>query len=193
MTTSDATEGLDRVPWAQRRFAFVHPPWMLADFVERLRGLVPRLGPLLAGVSDDVAHRQHDGKWSIAQNVGHLSDTEELWQERLDDLRQGRATYTAADPVRFQRAATRHHERLLSATVRELAERRAGLVDALANASPALQKATAFHPRLKTPMRLVDCAQFYAEHDDHHLLRIRELRSILGLAAPAAPSNRTRA
>jgi hypothetical protein len=26
-------------------------------------------------------------------------------------------------------------------------------------------------------MRLIDCAQFYAEHDDHHLLRIRFLRA----------------
>jgi hypothetical protein len=33
------------------------------------------------------------------------------------------------------------------------------------------------------PMRLVDCAQFYAEHDDHHLIRIRRLRSMLGLDA----------
>jgi hypothetical protein len=24
-------------------------------------------------------------------------------------------------------------------------------------------------------MRLIDCAQFYAEHDDHHLVRIRAL------------------
>ncbi len=181
MTTQDATEGLDRLPWAQRRFAFVHPAWMLGDFVERLRGLVPRLGPLLTGIGDDIAHRQHDGKWSIAQNVGHLSDVEELWQERLEDLRQGKATYTAADPARFQRAAARHQDRALAATVRELAERRARLIDALANASPALQEATAFHPRLKATMRLVDCAQFYAEHDDHHLLRIRELSSIFGL------------
>jgi|GEM_PF-4393916 len=34
---------------------------------------------------------------------------------------------------------------------------------------------TALHPRLKTPMRIVDLAYFVAEHDDHHLSRIREL------------------
>jgi hypothetical protein len=33
------------------------------------------------------------------------------------------------------------------------------------------------HPRLKTPMRLVDHLYFVAEHDDHHLARIRELLS----------------
>jgi hypothetical protein len=31
------------------------------------------------------------------------------------------------------------------------------------------------HPRLKTPMRLVDHLYFVAEHDDHHLARIWEL------------------
>jgi hypothetical protein len=34
---------------------------------------------------------------------------------------------------------------------------------------------TAVHPRLQMPMRLVDWAYFVAEHDDHHLARIREL------------------
>jgi hypothetical protein len=32
-------------------------------------------------------------------------------------------------------------------------------------------------------MRPVDCAQFVAEHDDHHLLRVRTLRRLLGSPA----------
>jgi hypothetical protein len=68
-------------------------------------------------------------------------------------------------------------------TVRELKARRFRLVDALAHASPELQKSSAFHERLHVPMRLVDCAQFYAEHDDHHLIRIRRLRIMLGVDA----------
>jgi uncharacterized damage-inducible protein DinB len=176
-------DDLVRPPWAERRFAFVHPPWMLQDLVERLRGLLPRLVTALAGLDDSAAHRQYDGKWSIAQNVGHLADVEDLWQERLEDLRHGRATYTAADPARFQSAASGHQERSLAATVEELAAKRSRLIDALSSASPALQRATAMHLRLHTPMRLVDCAQFYAEHDDHHLLRIRRLRVMVGADA----------
>ena len=172
--------GLERPKWGQRTFQFVHPAWMLTDFVERLRGIVPRLRPLLIDVEEVTAHRRHENTWSIAQNVGHLSDVEELWQERLEDLRQGREAYTPADPARFQAMSERHQFRPLAATVAELSERRARLLDALSNASPGLQRATAFHQRLQTPMRLVDCAQFYAEHDDHHLLRIRTLRSIFG-------------
>lgn len=177
-----ATQGLERPRWADRSFQFVHPPWMLADMIERLRGVVPRLRPLLSELDEVTAHRRHENTWSIAQNVGHLSDVEQLWQERLEDLRQGRDTYTPADPVRFQSLSERHQTRPLAATVAELAERRGRLVEALAQASPGLQRASAFHERLQTRMRLVDCAQFAAEHDDHHLLRIRTLRQVFGLS-----------
>ena len=171
---------LERSPWVQRKFAFGHPEWMLADLVERLRGLVPRVKLLTADLADGVTYQQHDGKWSIAQNIGHLSDVEVLWQERLEDLRQGRAVYTPANPARFQAAALQHQERSLAAIVTELDERRGRLCDALLSAPPALMSAIAFHERLQIPMRLVDCAQFYAEHDDHHLLRVRTLRLLQG-------------
>jgi uncharacterized damage-inducible protein DinB len=175
--------GFERPSWAQRKFSFVHPPWMLEDFVERLRGILPRLDVLLVGLDDDLAHRQLEGKWSIAQNIGHLSDVEELWQERLEDLREGKKTYTPAVGARFQEMARRHQDRPVLDTMKEFMSRRSRLVDALAQASPELQRASAFHERLQVPMRLVDCAQFYAEHDDHHLIRIRKLRSMLGLDA----------
>lgn len=174
---------LNRPPWAQRRFSFVHPPWMLADFIERLRGLLPRLDELLLGLDDRRAHAQLEGKWSIAQNIGHLSDVEELWQERLDDLRNGRRVYAPAVGSRFQELAKRHQDRPVVETLRELKSRRTRLVEALAHASPELQQSSAFHERLQVPMRLVDCAQFYAEHDDHHVLRIRELRTMVGIDA----------
>jgi uncharacterized damage-inducible protein DinB len=167
-----------RPAWAERKFSFVHPPWMLADFVERLRGVLPRLDDLLVGLDDDRAHRQLEGKWSIAQNIGHLSDVEELWQERLEDLRQGKKTYTPAVGARFKEMAKRHQDRPVSETMQEFRSRRSLLIAALEHASPELQGASAFHERLQVPMGLVDCAQFYAEHDDHHLLRIRALKSM---------------
>jgi uncharacterized damage-inducible protein DinB len=178
-----AASEFDRPSWAQRKFMFGHPPWMLADFIERLRGVLPRLDLLLVGMDDDRAHRQLEGKWSIAQNIGHLSDVEELWQERLEDLRARKKMYSPAVAARFQELAKRHQDRSVSETMKEFRNRRSRLIEALAQASPELQRAAAFHERLQVPMRLVDCAQFYAEHDDHHLIRIRRLRSMLGLDA----------
>ena len=181
--TGEVLSEFERPPWSERKFAFGHPPWMLTDFIERLRGVLPRLDVLVIGVDDEFAHRQVDGKWSIAQNIGHLSDVEELWQERLDDLRAGRKTYTPAVGARFQELARRYQDRSVAETFNEFRTRRSRLIAALEGASPDLQRAAAFHERLQVTMRLVDCAQFYAEHDDHHLLRIRRLRVMSGLGA----------
>ena len=142
-----------------------------------------RVDALLVGLDDDRAHRQVAGKWSIAQNIGHLSDVEELWQERLEDLRKGSKTYAPAAGARFQEMAKRHQDRPVVETMKEFRGRRSRLIEALASASPELQRATAFHERLQVSMRLVDCAQFYAEHDDHHLIRIRKLRSMVDVDA----------
>ena len=45
----------------------------------------------------------------------------------------------------------------------------------LAGADASALERTARHPRLGTPMRLIDIAFFTAEHDDHHLARITEM------------------
>ena len=42
-SASDPVLDFVRAPWPERRFEFGKPLWMLADFVERLRGLVPRV------------------------------------------------------------------------------------------------------------------------------------------------------
>jgi hypothetical protein len=40
---------------------------------------------------------------------------------------------------------------------------------------PHRLSASAVHPRLQQPMRLVDMLYFVAEHDDHHLARMTAL------------------
>ena len=56
-----------------------------------------------------------------------------------------------------------------------LRARRTDLVKRLEELSEEQIARTALHPRLQVPMRVVDWAYFIAEHDDHHLARIREL------------------
>lgn len=52
---------------------------------------------------------------------------------------------------------------------------RTELVRLLSQADEATIVRSALHPRLRTPMRLIDLAFFVAEHDDHHLAAITEL------------------
>ena len=55
---SGIPQTLVRPRWPDRQFAFVHPSWMLSDFTERLRGLLPRLQELfeifLAGIAEPL-------------------------------------------------------------------------------------------------------------------------------------------
>ena len=54
---------------------------------------------------------------------------------------------------------------------------RLAIVERLARMSPTELARTALHPRLRQPMSVVDLCFFVAEHDDHHLRTIAELRS----------------
>lgn len=168
-------EPIVRPKWPERRFEFVHPLWMLADFVERLRGTPDRMAALLSTVPPALLDRRPGDAWTIVQNAGHLADTDVLWMERFDDLRAGREVYAPADPDRFRAMAEEHRGCTADAVVAKLRASRSAYVAALESADAGLQRQSAFHGRLNTPLRLVDCAQFAAEHDDHHLLRIRSL------------------
>jgi hypothetical protein len=71
-------------------------------------------------------------------------------------------------------------ERLLHAADRirrggRTLEMRRRLADEIGELDASLFARSIPHPRLKTPMRLVDHFYFVAEHDDHHLARIWEL------------------
>lgn len=115
-------------------------------------------------------------KWSIQENAGHLLDLEPLWSARLDDFLAGRETRTAADLTNRTTHEARHNERPLAEILGAFREARLGLVARLTGLDPALFARTALHRRLRSPMRLVDHLFFVAEHDDHHLTRIAELR-----------------
>ena len=153
---------------------------MLHDFAERLRGTVHRLAALVSDLDEDALHASVGGAWSIAQNAGHLGDVEELWLQRVEDLRARRKVLAPADADYFRRLSEEHKQRTAEDLLAYLTERRAPFLAALATADEPLQRAAGHHERLGVPMRLVDLAQFVAEHDDHHLLRIRELRGQLG-------------
>jgi hypothetical protein len=116
--------------------------------------------------------------WSPAKEIGHLGDLEPLWLRRVRDLLEGRAELTAAD---LQNRATHeadHDAWSLPQLVDRFEPARRALVEALRGASPADLERSARHPRLGTPMRIIDLAYFVAEHDDHHIARLRDLLHI---------------
>ena len=113
--------------------------------------------------------------WSIQQHVGHLADLEALFTSRLDDYDEGATTLRPADMTNQETNEANHNARKTSevlAGFRLLPEQFVTRVESL---DAAYLARLAMHPRPHVPMRVVDTMPFHAEHNDHHLARIREV------------------
>ena len=170
--------------WFERKFDFSFPPELYPNIRIRLMGTPARLEeitrnairdrlvkkPLESGRLQEVRE-----KWSAQEHAGHLLDLEPLWSARVNDFRKGGSELTVADLTNRGTTDAHHNARQLSEILADFRRARMELLRRLEKLDPARFAHTLLHPRLKTPMRLVDHLFFVAEHDDHHLARIWEL------------------
>lgn len=163
--------------WFDRKFELGLGADAAPELLERLRRTPERLANAVRGLPPEVLTRQPEGKWSIQENAGHLFDLESLWDQRLDDYKAGAAELHPADLENRKTHEAAHNDRPISDILAEFSAARGAIVDKLARMSPAELARTALHPRLQQPMSVVDLCFFVAEHDDHHLRTIDELRS----------------
>ena len=169
---------MSHVPvWFERRFEFSLPLELLPNLCARLRGTPARLEDALRSRSNQtLTARAHD-KWSAQEHAGHLLDLEPLWRARLEDYVAGRDQLTAADLTNRRTDEANHNARPLEEILSQFRAARDTLLKRVSEVDASRFSRTLPHPRLKTPMRLVDHLYFVAEHDDHHLARIWELVS----------------
>ncbi|MGH7538735.1 MAG: DinB family protein [Gemmatimonadales bacterium] len=165
----------ERQPWFERRFTFELSNTLFTNVVERVRGTPARLEERVRGVPTAVLTRRVNETWSIQENAGHLLDLEPLWLTRAEELAAGQRELAAADLQNRKTHEANHNARPLDGLLEAFRQARARFVTRLDAADDALLARHALHPRLHTPMRLIDLALFVAEHDDHHLARISEL------------------
>lgn len=161
-----------RTPWFERQFPPIRDNGLLPVILERLEGTAPRLRALLPALE---RARPVGSGWSAAQEIGHLLDLEPLWLKRVHDLTRGEAVLSAADLTNRATHEGDHDQWPLWHLVERWEGARRELVSVLRAVTDADLERAASHPRLGTPMRLIDHAYFVAEHDDHHLARLREL------------------
>ncbi len=164
-----------RQKWFERCFDFTLPPSQFPNILERLRGTPARLEDRTRAMASEILTRRESHEWSIQENVGHLLDLEPLWQRRAQQLFAGEAELVAADLTNDRTHKANHNARHVAELLHDFRGARAELVRLLGRADDAAIVRTALHPRLRTPMRLIDLALFVAEHDDHHLATITEL------------------
>jgi uncharacterized damage-inducible protein DinB len=104
-----------------------------------------------------------------------LLDLEPLWLARVNDYVAASDQLTAADLTNRQTDQANHNARQLDGILLGFRAAREILLKRVDELDPSLFARCIPHPRLKTPMRLVDHLYFVAEHDDHHLARMHEL------------------
>jgi len=166
---------MEQVKWFDRSFDFTTTQNIFPSILERLRGTPARLEEKFRTIPPSLLTRQVDGAWSIKENLGHLSDLEPLWQQRLDDIITGKTELSPTDLQNTRTTVAGHNDVPVEELLQHFRQVRQKTVTLLEAIDTATVFKFALHPRLKTPMRTMDLFLFVADHDDHHLARITEL------------------
>jgi uncharacterized damage-inducible protein DinB len=167
---------MSQVPkWFERKFEFVFPAELYPNLCIRLRGAPARLEEMLRGCSRERLVKRPADHWSAQEHAGHLLDLESLWLARVKDFSGGGTDLTTADLSNRKTHEANHNARDIGEILAEFRGEGIRLADEVAGKDAAEFARSMLHPRLKTPMRLVDHLYFVAEHDDHHLAWIWEL------------------
>ncbi|HTH54102.1 MAG TPA: DinB family protein [Edaphobacter sp.] len=161
--------------WFERTFDFSFPVEMLPNLLARLRGTPARLEEVLRNQPAAVLTAKPESKWSAQENVGHLLNLESLWLARVEDYVRSSSQLTPTDLQNRQTDQANYNALSLEQILHDFRAARTQLLTRIDHLEAALFSQSIPHPRLKTPMRLVDHLFFVAEHDDHHLARIWRL------------------
>ncbi len=162
---------MKQTPWFERHFTAITDTGLFPALVERLEGTPHRLTANLKGQDDHVLP-ENQNKWSLKKEIGHLIDLEPLWYARCQQIIRGEKNLITADLTNKKTDNTDHDASSISDLIATFKRHRENLILSLKRVSSKALLHTAIHPRLGTPMSLMDLTFFIAEHDDHHLVKI---------------------
>jgi uncharacterized damage-inducible protein DinB len=159
-------------PWFERRFDFPIPIELYPNLYARLRGTPSRLEEIFQAISSSLRLEKNGREWSIQEHAGHLLDLEPLWIARVADYAADNTRLTPTD-LRNQKTFDANHnastpDQVLSA----FRDARLQMLQQVEKLDGISRERSILHPRLQTPMRLMDHLYFVAEHDDHHLAQM---------------------
>jgi uncharacterized damage-inducible protein DinB len=168
--------------WFEREFPTNVPVWLFSSILERLRGTPARLEERVAAIPSHFLTVKLRQQWSIQQNIGHLLDLEPLWHGRIGDILAGAAQLRPTDLANRATDLADHNAKAIGLVLSDFRAARMALITTLEALDQADFGKTALHPRLKTPMGIVEKMLFVADHDDHHLAQITALLRALQAA-----------
>lgn len=165
---------INQALWLNRRWTFNFDVDMFPMIYSRLEGSISRLQFLFANADETKVGKAING-WSAKEHLGHLYDLEKLWWNRWEDYKTKKEVLTAADITNRITTEANYNLKNIHELIAAFVRERQKILDAIYSCDEELLKRTSLHPRLKTPMRLVDYLYFVAEHDDHHIAAIMML------------------
>ncbi|MEO5977714.1 MAG: DinB family protein [Chryseolinea sp.] len=161
--------------WFDRTFAFGLPAGMLPFYLERLDGTIARLHQKTINIPELVLSQKLGGKWSVKENIGHLSEANLISGKRVEEiLQQAEVLSPAVGELRGN-----YNDQPIREVIEIFAKVRKANIKRFELLTDDDKTKSSLHPRLKLMITPVDLALFDAEHDDHHLVRINEIISAL--------------
>lgn len=167
---------MPRWPWAEREFRFDDPIAKSPDVLERFRGTPARLEESVREIPTGALTRRPRTGRTIQQNVAHLHRTEDLTSRRIAQFLAGEEALAPADMTHHGSQEADFNSKEIAALLAAFRDARLGMTRTLERLDETDWGRSAFHPRLRRMMRLMDLILFACEHDDYHLARIREIR-----------------
>ncbi len=168
---------MKQINWFERKFDFTFQQNIFPSIIERLEGTSIRLESKVKHISPQLFAIKPEGKWSIKEHIGHLIDLEPLWQGRLLDILENKAFLRTTDLSNQKTDLAQHNKSEIGELLSLFAAMRNETIKQLRELSEDDIYQTALHPRLKQPMRTMDLFLFVAAHDDHHLVKITEIKT----------------
>ncbi|HEX6892620.1 MAG TPA: DinB family protein [Chryseolinea sp.] len=166
---------MKKLEWFERKFTFGLPTGMLPFYLERLQGTINRIESKVNGVGEEMLSHKLDNKWSVKQNIGHLAEVDEIAIKRIDEMIRG---VSPMSPAVFEPRGD-YNQQSVAEVIAYFQKTRTANVNRYSELTSDELERSSLHPRLKVTMTPVDLAWFDAEHDDHHLVRINEIISVL--------------
>jgi uncharacterized damage-inducible protein DinB len=161
--------------WFDRKFEFNFTADYFPNILERLTGTAARLDEKLKGIQEEALRTKIDDSWSIKDHIGHLTDLEPLWITRVKQILNGDTDLLPADLQNSKTNEAGHNRQELLKLLSDFRLNRDRFLELLNSVPQDKLEHFGLHPRLQTPMRIIDVAYFVAEHDDHHLVKITEI------------------
>jgi hypothetical protein len=168
---------MTQLKWIERKFNFGYSDEYLPLFIERLRSTLPRIMELTDTITDKEASFMPEGKWSIKQHIGHLTDLEELHAGRLYDFLERKSTLRPADMENKKTEEADHNKWTISDLTADFKNSREKFIQHVLKFSREELLRKALHPRLKEEINVIDLLHFIAEHDLFHQVHISNIIS----------------